>query len=67
MTTSFQINQSWFYKYDYVSKNDPTGEKFGIFFTGDGRGEGSPDRKSFRASDLEIEAKLDKNNRCANH
>jgi hypothetical protein len=56
------------YKYDFVSKSDPSGEKFGIFFTGDSRGEGSiRSKKSFRANDLEIEAKLDKNSRCANH
>ena len=49
------------YKYDYVSKNDPTGEKFGIFFTGDGRGEGSlRSKKSFRASDLKLKPNLTK-------
>jgi hypothetical protein len=56
------------YKYDFVSKSDPTGEKFGIFFSGDGRGEGSlRSKKSFRANDLIVETRLDKNSRCANH
>ncbi len=56
------------YKYDYVAKTDPSGEKFGVFFTGDSRGQSSlRGKKSFRVDDLVLETKIDKNSRCANH
>jgi hypothetical protein len=56
------------YKYDFVSKVDPTGENFGVYFSGDSRGQSSlRGKKSFRVSDIEIETTIDKNSRCANH
>ena len=56
------------YKYDFVSKTDPTGENFGVYFSGDSRGQSSlRGRKSFRITDLELETTIDKNSRCANH